>query len=115
MQKISRLQPMSCLKVCAGQADRDAILAVSQQQVGREVDMLRAIRNAINPLSTGFTGWWCHSDVRAILNGKPRGAYRRRGLRRGDPIPPMDKAVRQARIAAIERIMTGDDPSAGQR
>jgi len=75
---------------------------------------MRRIRNAINPLSTGFTRWWCHSDLRAVLNGRPRGAYRHRGWRPGDPVPPMDEDVRRARIAAIERIMAHDDPEARQ-
>lgn len=76
--------------------------------------MLRPLSDAINPFSTGFTRWWCHSDLRAVVNGKPRGAYKHRGVRPGDPVPPMDEAVRRARIAAIERIMTQDDPASPQ-
>jgi hypothetical protein len=69
--------------------------------------MLRSVRAAINPFSTGVTRWWCHSDLRAVLSGRPPGAYKRRVVPRG----PMDESVRRARIAAIERAMARDDPA----
>jgi hypothetical protein len=76
--------------------------------------MLRSLRKAINPLSTGFTRWWCRSNVRATLDGKPRGTYKRLMPRPRAPMPTMDESVRRARIAAIERIMTQDNPAGPQ-
>jgi hypothetical protein len=85
--------------------------------------MARSLRNAVNPLSTGFTRWWCRSDLRAALDGKPRGTYKRlmprrpARMRAADgtaPMPAMDESIRRARIAAIERIMTRDDPAGPQ-
>jgi hypothetical protein len=76
--------------------------------------MLRSLRNAVNPLSTGFSRWWCRSDLRAALDGKPRGTYKRLMSRRPIPMPAMDESVRRARIAAIERIMARDDPAGPQ-
>ncbi len=82
--------------------------------------MMRPLRNAINPLSTGFTRWWCRSDLRAVLDGRPRGSYKRLVSRRPAPMrpldgtvpmPPMAESVRLARIAAIERLMGNDDPA----
>jgi hypothetical protein len=71
---------------------------------------MRRLRNAINPFSTGFTRWWCHSDLRAVLGGKQRGAYKQRPPR----ILPMDETVRRHRIAEIERILADDEPAAPQ-
>jgi hypothetical protein len=94
-----------------------------------------ALRNAVNPFSTAFSRWWCHSSLRAIAGGKPRNFYRSRGpglrrtaLRRtgsgrtgsgrtgsgrtGSRSPvepePMDPQVRQDRIDAIEQILGAD-------
>lgn len=61
---------------------------------------MRAVRNALNPLSTGFSRWWCHSSLRAILRGKPRN-FGRPGPTRSEP---MDPQVRPSRIDAIEQI-----------
>jgi hypothetical protein len=72
---------------------------------------MRALRTAVNPFSTGFSRWWCRSDLRSLLNGKPLGTYKRLSPRRPVPLPPMEESVRLARIAAIERIMTQDDPA----
>ena len=76
---------------------------------------MRALRNSVNPFSTAFSRWWCHSSLRAIASGKPRDFYRRRGpaLRRTGwrgPVAsePMDPAVRQDRIAALERALASD-------
>jgi hypothetical protein len=66
---------------------------------------MRALRNAVNPFSTAFSQWWCHSSLRAIASGKPRGFYRQRRPARPVPAPPMDPAVRQARIDEIERVL----------
>jgi hypothetical protein len=75
---------------------------------------MRALRNAVNPFSTAFSQWWCHSSLRAIASGKPRNFYRRGpALRRSGwrgPVAsePMDPAVRQDRIAALERTLASD-------
>jgi hypothetical protein len=66
---------------------------------------MRALRNAVNPLSTAFSRWWCHSRLRAIASGKPRHFYRQRLPARPVPAPPLDPAVRQARIDATERVL----------
>jgi len=68
---------------------------------------MRALRNAVNPFSTAFSRWWCHSSLRAIASGKPRD-FSRRGRRPAGPVPAMDPAVRQDRIAALERALAGD-------
>jgi hypothetical protein len=73
------------------------------------------LRDAVNPFSTAFSRWWCHSSLRAIASGKPRDFYRRRGpaVRRTGwrgPVAsePMDPARRQDRINAIERALASD-------
>lgn len=65
---------------------------------------MRALRNALNPVSTAFSRWWCHSSLRAVLRGKPRNFYRRGPVQ----MAPMDPGVRQARIEAIERVLHSD-------
>lgn len=69
--------------------------------------MVRILRSAMNPLSTAFAGWWCHSSLRALLTGRPLGARRRRP----GPSGPMDPDIRQARIAAIEQALGADHPA----
>jgi hypothetical protein len=63
------------------------------------------LRNAVNPFSTAFSRWWCHSSLRAMASGKPRDFYRQRLAARPVPAPPLDPAVRQARIGEIERVL----------
>jgi hypothetical protein len=69
--------------------------------------MLRSLRNAVNPISTGLTRWWCQSSLRARLRGRPLPASARAQIRRRrtGPFPPMDEHVRRQRIAAIERVL----------
>jgi hypothetical protein len=68
---------------------------------------MRTLRNAMNPVSTAFSRWLCHSSLRALASGKPLNYYRRRGPPLAGPVPsaPMDPVVRQARIDEIERIL----------
>jgi len=68
---------------------------------------MRAIRNAVNPFSTAFSRWWCHSSLRAISPGRPRDFYRRRRPPHAQ-VPVLDPAVRQTRIDAIERSLGPD-------
>jgi hypothetical protein len=82
---------------------------------------MRVLRNAVNPFSTGFTRWWCRSDLRALRNGKPRGTYKGLAPRRaGQPrplngtAPPADPAVMRARAAAIDRLMAEQENKGGQ-
>jgi|HubBroStandDraft_3_1064219.scaffolds.fasta_scaffold772235_2 hypothetical protein len=77
---------------------------------------MRRLRNAINPFSTGFTRWWCHSSVRAILNGNPRGASRRLARRRraGREFPFLDERVNRERAAAIDRLIAEEGPESLQ-
>ena len=64
-----------------------------------------ALRNAVNPFSTAFSRWWCHSSLRAIARGKPAGFYRQRKPARPVRSAPLDPAVRQARIDAIDEVL----------
>lgn len=63
------------------------------------------LRNAVNPFSTAFSRWWCHSSLRAMASGKPAGFYRQRFPGGPVPAPTLDPAVRQARIDEIERVL----------
>ncbi len=68
---------------------------------------MRTLRNAVNPVSTAFSRWLCHSSLLALASGKPWNYYRRRGRPLAGPVPsaPMDPQVRPARIDAIERVL----------
>ena len=64
----------------------------------------RRVRALINPWSSAFTRWWCHSAVRFVLTGY---GQRTDGRRRGDvvrPIPPdgMPDAVRIGPLARAD-------------
>jgi hypothetical protein len=43
----------------------------------------RRVRATINPVSTAFTRWWCHSAMRYMLTGYGPKARQRRLMRRG--------------------------------
>jgi hypothetical protein len=64
-----------------------------------------ALRNAVNPFSTAFSRWWCHSSLRAIGRGKPAGFYRQRPPARPVPAPLLDPAVRRTRADAIDEVL----------
>jgi hypothetical protein len=46
----------------------------------------RRVRAAVNPVSTAFTRWWCHSVLRHLLTGHGLTARQRRLARRGAPV-----------------------------
>ena len=75
---------------------------------------MKDVRAAINPYSSAFTRWWCRSDLRAALNGKPRGAYKRFMPRRPVLAHPVDEAVMRSRRAELDRLMGQDDPRGDQ-
>jgi hypothetical protein len=68
---------------------------------------MRMLRTAVNPFSTAVSRWWCHSSLRAVAGGKRPDFYRRRRRPPGPP-PGLDPALRQARIDAIEQIISAD-------
>jgi hypothetical protein len=43
----------------------------------------RRVRDAVNPVSTSFAGWWCRSALRHMLTGYGPTAAQRRLMRRG--------------------------------
>jgi hypothetical protein len=43
----------------------------------------RRVSAAVNPVSTGFTRWWCHSALRHMLTGYGPTARQRRLIRSG--------------------------------
>jgi hypothetical protein len=85
------------------------------------------VRALINPMSTAFTGWWCHSPVRFALTGY--GPARKRALPRlqhdahagtsdalGHAIDRAEDKTRQmkARADAIDELMAaGPDDGVG--
>jgi hypothetical protein len=83
----------------------------------------RRVRALINPMSTAFTRWWCHSAVRFTLTGY--GPARRRALPRwqhdardalGLASHRAEDKTRQmkARAAAIDELMaSGPDDGVG--
>ena len=64
------------------------------------------LRNAVNPFSTAFSRWWCHSSLRATGQRQAPRLLPAATCRPGRyAAPPMDPAVRQARIDEIERVL----------
>ena len=69
----------------------------------------RRIRNLVNPYSTAFAGWWCHSArylplVRVIAGTK---AVPRPPGRTGRPAGHIPAATMAARRAAIDAVLAG--------
>ena len=72
----------------------------------------RRVREAVNPVSTAATGWWCHSALRHMLTGYGLTARQRRFIRHGmtrgaGARPPA--AQMTARAAAISQLLARDD------
>lgn len=68
----------------------------------------RQIRNMVNPFSTAFAGWWCHSGryllpVR-MISGTARPSRRAAALHRHLPAAEM-----AARRAAVDAVLAGHD------
>jgi hypothetical protein len=74
----------------------------------------RRVRNAVNPVSTAATRWWCHSVTRRRLTGHGPAARRWRLIRSG-MAPSLSREAstarpeREARAAAIDRLLGRDD------
>ena len=71
----------------------------------------RRIRNIINPYSTAFAGWWCHSArylplIRVISGAKGVPRPPRRTGRLPGHIPA---ATMAARRAAVDALMASHD------
>jgi hypothetical protein len=77
----------------------------------------RGVCAAVNPVSTGLTGWWCHSALRHTLTGYGLTGRQRRVLRRSTP--PMGPWTRgssarpsarqmRARRQAIDELVSRD-------
>jgi hypothetical protein len=78
----------------------------------------RRVNAAVNPVSTAFTRWWCHSALRHMLTGYGPTARQRRLIRRGTPVmrrdtpgggfaPSADQL--DARRRAIDDLLSQDD------
>jgi hypothetical protein len=73
----------------------------------------RRVCDAVNPVSTSFTSWWCHSALRHMLTGYGPTARQRRLMRRGRPgmspwSPPSAEQM-EARRRAIDELLKRDD------
>ena len=62
----------------------------------------RRVRDAVNPLSTALTHWWCHSALRRRLTGHGPTPSQRR-LVRYAPAPSAEQM--KARRAAIDELL----------
>jgi hypothetical protein len=73
----------------------------------------RRLRAAINPASTRFSRWWCHSALRRRLTGYGPTAAQRRLVRRemttGAGHTPSVEQMK-ARAAAIDELLSRDKP-----
>jgi hypothetical protein len=72
----------------------------------------RRVSAAVNPVSTGFTRWWCHSAVRHLLTGYGPTARQRRLARSrtnlGTGYTPSAEQM-DARKRAIDDLLSRDD------
>ena len=67
----------------------------------------RRVRDAVNPMSTAFTRWWCHSALRHMLTGYGPTPRQRRLLRhgeRGTIVTPSPEQM-EARRRAIDNLL----------
>lgn len=62
----------------------------------------RRLRDAVNPLSTSATRWWCHSALRRRLTGHGPKAGQRRRVRHAAGTPSAEQM--RARRAAIDQL-----------
>jgi hypothetical protein len=81
-------------------------------------EIWRRVRAAVNPASTAFARWWCHSALRHILTGHGPTAKQRRLMRRGAPVmhrgtpgtgftPSVEQM--EAHRRAIDELLSRDD------
>jgi hypothetical protein len=72
----------------------------------------RRVRAAVNPVSTGFTRWWCQSALRHSLTGHGPTARQRRLIRRvmiQSPGRTPSAEQMKARRAAVSELLDRDD------
>lgn len=71
----------------------------------------RRVSEAVNPMSTAVTRWWCHSALRHLLTGQGPTARQRRRMRRGTPGTVVTPSAEQmkARRRAIDNLLSRDD------
>jgi hypothetical protein len=75
----------------------------------------RRIRNMVNPFSTAFAGWWCHSArylplVRIISGATGISRRRRRRMNQAWTLAQHHSAAEMAaRRAAVEAVLAGHD------
>ena len=71
----------------------------------------RRVRDAVNPLSTSFARWWCHSALRHMLTGYGPTARQRQLMRRRTIGPGSTPSAEQmqARRRAIDELLRRDD------
>lgn len=72
----------------------------------------KRVRDAVNPLSTAATRWWCHSALRYGLTGHGRPARQARAARlrmhqAAGPAPSAE--LMAARAAAIDQLLARQD------
>ncbi len=67
----------------------------------------RRVRTAVNPASTAFARWWCHSAMRHTLTGYGPTAKQRRltrhGVIRGDGFTPSVEQMKARRAGPGRR------------
>lgn len=69
----------------------------------------RRVNAAVNPVSTAFTRWWCHSALRHMLTGHGPTARQRRLMRHGGTIVTPSAKQMEARRRAIDDLLSRDD------
>lgn len=71
----------------------------------------RRVCDAVNPVSTSFTSWWCHSALRHVLTGYGPTPRQRRLMRRGTLGTGSAPSAEQmeARRKAIDELLKRDD------
>jgi len=73
----------------------------------------RRVSAAVNPVSTTFTRWWCHSALRRMVTGHGPTARQRRLIRNSGPGPGLSSEqiaeAMRARARALDEILRATD------
>jgi hypothetical protein len=71
----------------------------------------RRVRAAVNPASTAFAGWWCHSNIRHLLTGHGSAPSQGRLIRTGRRAAAFTPSAEQmkARAEAIDELLSQSD------
>jgi len=72
----------------------------------------RRVRAAVNPASTAFAGWWCHSSIRHVLTGHGSVPSQGRLIRTGSRAAALTPSAEQmkARAEAIDELLSRGEP-----